>query len=284
VLSWPRWHRLVATGWHKDSLVVWLTGDPTYDTVAALAFGFVALVAVAAWFVPSAYGRFASPRFGVAVSPRLGWFLMELPSTLVFLAAYAAGVRRGEVVSVVLLAIWLVHYGYRGFYFPWAIRAARGDRATFSVAIIVAGWLSTSLHGYLNAAYITTVGGGYDRLWLMDPRFVFGVVVYYLGFVLTIRADATVRNLRTATEVQSGTKVYRIPRGGLFEYVTNASYLGELVAWLGFAVMTWSPGGLFIFLLSLANLLPRAVATHRWYKKRFSDYPKERRILLPFVL
>ena len=209
---------------------------------------------------------------------------MELPSTLVFLVIYATGTRRADPVSLVLLGLWLGHYGYRGFYFPWKIRAKRGPRRTFSLGIVAAGWVSTSLHGYLNAAFIVTVGGGYELSWLVDPRFVFGLILYYAGFFLTIRADSTIRKLRTPTELDADEKIYRIPRGGLFEYVTNASYLAELIAWFGFALLTWSPGGVFIFLLSLANLLPRAVATHRWYLARFPEYPKERRILVPFLL
>jgi 3-oxo-5-alpha-steroid 4-dehydrogenase 1 len=47
--------------------------------------------------------------------------------------------------------------------------------------------------------------------------------------------------------------------------------------------MTWSPGGLFILGISLANLVPRAIATHRWYREKFPDYPKDRKILIPFV-
>lgn len=61
----------------------------------------------------------------------------------------------------------------------------------------------------------------------------------------------------------------------------NASYFTELVLWVGFALFTFSPAGLFIVGISAANLLPRAVATHRWYHDRFPDYPKDRKILVP---
>jgi hypothetical protein len=33
----------------------------------------------------------------------------------------------------------------------------------------------------------------------------------------------------------------------------------------------------------MANLVPRAIATHAWYREKFADYPPERRILVPFV-
>ena len=81
----------------------------------------------------------------------------------------------------------------------------------------------------------------------------------------------------------AGTKEYRIPRGGLFRWVSSPSYLTELGAWAGFALCTWSLAGVFIFLISAANLVPRAFATHRWYRERFPDYPPERKALIPYV-
>jgi len=33
-----------------------------------------------------------------------------------------------------------------------------------------------------------------------------------------------------------------------------------------------------------ANLVPRAIANHRWYRRQFDDYPAERRAVVPFVL
>ena len=32
------------------------------------------------------------------------------------------------------------------------------------------------------------------------------------------------------------------------------------------------------------NLVPRAISNHRWYHENFSDYPKTRRAIVPFLL
>jgi hypothetical protein len=34
----------------------------------------------------------------------------------------------------------------------------------------------------------------------------------------------------------------------------------------------------------MANLLPRALAHHRWYQQKFPDYPPDRKAIVPFVL
>lgn len=261
----------------------WYTGDPTYDTLLAGALAFAAVVFIISWFLPSPYGRFASARFGLGLDPRLGWFLMELPATLSFLWFYWHGPRRLDPVPLVFFAMWIVHYGNRGFFFPANMRVARGAKSSFSFTVIGVGWMVTSLHGYFHAAWFTRYGH-YTTEWLRDPRFLVGFAVYYLSYALNIHSDAVIRNLRSSDEIAAGKKVYRIPQGGLFRWVTNASYLTELCAWAGFALCTWSLAGAFILLISLGNLVPRAWATHRWYRERFPDYPAERKALLPFLL
>lgn len=261
----------------------WYTGDPTYDSLLGGALIFACMVFAISWFLPSPYGRFASTRFGISVDPRLGWFLMELPATLSFVYFFFHGPRRGETVPLVFLCMWLVHYANRGFAFPMSMRVVRGGRGSFSVLVMAAGWAVTGLHGYFHATFFTRLGTHYTIAWLTDPRFVAGLLVYYACFVLNLQSDAIIRKLRTREELSAGVKTYRIPRGGLFRWVTSASYLTELGAWAGFALCTWSVAGVFIFLVSAGNLVPRARATHHWYRARFADYPTERKALIPFV-
>lgn len=260
------------------------TGDPTYDTLLALGLLGSVLVAVAGFFVQSPYGRFASRRFGVSLDPRVGWLLMELPAPVVFCLFFFRGQNWAEPVPLVFLGVFLVHYLNRGFLFPLRMRVPRGSQASFSLTVVAVGWLVTSLHGYLNAWFITELGTHYTLAWLTDPRFVAGILLYYGSFALNIHSDGVLRRLRTRAEVEAGERVYRIPTGGLFRYVTCPSYLTELTAWAGFALCTYSLGAVFVLLVSLANLVPRAFATHRWYHERFPDYPKDRRVLVPFIL
>jgi 3-oxo-5-alpha-steroid 4-dehydrogenase 1 len=37
-------------------------------------------------------------------------------------------------------------------------------------------------------------------------------------------------------------------------------------------------------MMTMANLVPRALATHAWYQKTFPNYPKERKAIFPFLL
>jgi len=262
----------------------WCTGNTTYDTWLTVALALALGAGVASIFIPSPYGRFASKRYGISMSPRLGWFLMELPAVPVFAFFFFTGARPTDPVRLLFAGVWFIHYANRGYLFPYLIRTAPGQRASFSLLVVVAGWGATSLHGYLNASFLVTHGTHFGKDWLTDPRFLAGIVLYYTAFGLTLHSEAIVRNLRTREELAAGKTTYRIPRGGLFRWVTSPCYLTELLAWAGFALCTWSPGGVFIFAISCANLIPRALATHQWYHRRFSDYPAERKALIPFIL
>lgn len=264
--------------------MTWYTGNSTYDTVLLIAYAYVVFVMVASLFVKAPYGRFSSDQYGFGLTPRLGWFLMELPATLSFLYFYFQGRNCWEPVPLVFLAVWLIHYGNRGFIFPFLMRVAKNAKGSFSITIILSGWATTVIHGYLNATFISDLGQHFTRDWFTSPQFIVGIVIYYAGYFLNLHSDAIIRNLRSQEEVDAGSKIYRIPRGGLFNYVTNASYLSELIAWTGFAIATWSLGAVFVLAISAANLVPRAFQAHQWYLDKFPDYPRERKVIIPFVL
>ena len=52
----------------------------------------------------------------------------------------------------------------------------------------------------------------------------------------------------------------------------------------GFALASWSLAGLSFVVMTAANLVPRALSHHRWYRTTFDDYPPERRAIIPYVL
>ncbi|MBI2382543.1 MAG: 3-oxo-5-alpha-steroid 4-dehydrogenase [Gammaproteobacteria bacterium] len=261
----------------------WYTGNSTYDTVLAIGFGFALFTIVGSLFVASPYGRFASDRMGVNLHPKLGWWLMEIPATVVFVWFFAQGPRAWEPMPLVLGLVWMIHYGNRGWFFPLSMRVAKGRRSTFSVTVVGAGMFVTAIHAYLNATLFTEYGTHLTGDWFRDPRFLAGLVVYYGGFALIVHSEAVVRSLRDPAKLAAGGGDYRIPYGGGYRFVSSPQYLGELIAWAGFALMTWGLPGVMIFLISAGNLVPRAFATHKWYRDKFPEYPAERKALIPYV-
>lgn len=247
----------------------------TYATVLWAGLGFAAVSAVASLFVRSPYGRFASTTFGPSLPIRAGWLLMESPA-VVFYPVFFLGPRSLEVVPLIFAGVWTLHYANRALYFPLSMRARPDSRMAWLVVVI--GMAVVGAHGWLYATWLGTHGTHLTADWLTDPRFLIGLPLYLLGFGLNVHSDALLRGLR-----RHGEGGYRIPEGGAFRWVSCPHYLGELLAWAGLALATWCPGGLFVLAVSAANLVPRARATHLWYRRELPGYPQERKALVPFV-
>ena len=83
---------------------------------------------------------------------------------------------------------------------------------------------------------------------------------------------------------QDGFSGYKVPHGFLFDRISCPNHLGEMIEWCGFALMSYSLAGLSFAVWTVANLIPRALAHHKWYNTYFDDYPPERKALVPLLL
>jgi protein-S-isoprenylcysteine O-methyltransferase Ste14 len=244
-----------------------------YVTFALLAFAVPTFLVLT--FVTAPYGRHRREGWGPTVPSRVGWILMECPAVVGFVAVFACGRHRAELVPLVLLAIWQVHYVHRTFVFPFRMRAT-GKR--MPIALPLLGLSFNAGNAYVNARWISHLGS-YPDGWLGDPRFLLGLAIFAIGLAVNLHADTVLIRLR-----EPGETGYRIPQGGLYRWVTSPNYLGEILEWIGWAVMTWSLAGLAFAVYTTANLAPRALSNHAWYRERFPDYPPGRRALVPFVI
>ena len=224
-------------------------------------------------FVSAPYGRHARGGWGPMVGARAGWLLMEAPASLVMLLCFAVGEHRGAGACA-LLALWQLHYVHRAFIFPFRLR--QGRPMPLSVALMGLGFNLTN--GYLNGRWLFTLGPELPAAWLLEPRFLAGAALFLLGLAVNLHADTVLLGLR-----KPGETGYKVPRGGLYRFISCPNYFGEIVEWLGWALASWSPAGLAFALWTAANLAPRALAHHRFYRERMPDYPPERRALIPFV-
>ncbi len=226
--------------------------------------------------VTAPYGRHLRGGWGPTLPSRVGWMLMESPAVVGFLAVYALGPNRAAPAPLVLLGMWQVHYVNRTVVYPLRLPAG-GKSMPLSIAAMAFGF--NVFNAYLNARWISQVGA-YAAHWLTGPRFIFGAALMGAGFATNLWADGVLRRLRGP----SAGGGYKVPRGGLYERVSCPNYLGEIAEWTGWAIAAWSPAGLLFALYTAANLVPRALANHAWYRRTFPDYPRGRKALVPFVL
>lgn len=245
-----------------------------YAWVVRAYLGLAVVVFLVLLRLPAGYGRHGGRRWGPALAARPAWVLMESPAILATILFFLVGRPFQHATAWVFLALWLTHYGYRTLVYPFLIRSGN----PVPVVVVAMGFLFNVGNAFLNGGGLFLVHEPRPVEWLRDPRFLLGLVLFLGGLATHVHSDHILRNLRAPGETW-----YRIPRGGLFRWVTSPNYLGEWVQWTGWAILTWSVGGLVFSIWTAANLFPRAVAHHAWYRDRFPDYPPDRRAILPGI-
>jgi 3-oxo-5-alpha-steroid 4-dehydrogenase 1 len=251
-----------------------VTAPDAYRNLVLLELALALLTVIGLRFITAPYGRHGRAGWGPTVPARFGWLIMESPAPLLFAGVYLTGAHRAQLVPLLFLGLWQLHYTQRTFVYPFLLRAG----ARIPVSIMALAIFFNVLNAYINARWISQ-WGDYPVRWLADPRFLVGVVLFLGGMAVNLGSDRTLRHLRGPGETG-----YRIPHGGGYRWVSSPNYLGEIVEWFGWALATWSLAGLAFALYTTANLAPRAMDNHRWYRQRFADYPADRRALIPFLL
>jgi 3-oxo-5-alpha-steroid 4-dehydrogenase 1 len=240
-----------------------------------LTFASSGIVFITLFFISAPYGRHLRSRWGPPLRSQFAWILMEAPAALAFAFFFFIGPQHTKPTSIVLFCIWEFHYLYRAFLYPWFIRKSV---KRMPISIVLMGITFNLCNTYLNGRYLFTFAKQYTSSWLLDPRFIIGVILFMVGIFINRQADNTLRKLR-----KPGDSDYQIPQGGLYRWVSSPNYLGEIIQWLGWALATWSWAGLAFAAWTIANLAPRAWAHHLWYRKQFPDYPNTRRALIPGI-
>lgn len=222
------------------------------------------------------YGRYAtsaSAWWGPNIPAKLAWFIQELPSFLWPLYALVFVPIESRVAQF-LIALFLLHYFQRTFIFSLRIRGGKPTK----LAPFIMAFAFCFFNGYLQTAYLAThfvFGNTFTSALCLAV----GVVLFVLGMLINIHSDGILRRLRTRTD-----QSHKIPHGGLFTHVSAANFFGEILEWFGFAMAQgFSPPALAFALFTFANIGPRGKQHHDDYLKRFPDYPKTRKAVIPFI-
>lgn len=227
-------------------------------------------------FVTAPFGRHASDQFGPTISNRVGWLIMESPAIWWFSIVFFATTGSNSVAAWVLFGFWMAHYLYRGIVFPCRIHTTG---KTIPVLIVVFAFSFQLINGYFNGMLLGKFGNAYSVDWFSNFNFWIGALLFVGGWTVNFVSDETLLGLRSGDETG-----YEIPHGKLFRWISCPNFLGEMIQWCGWALMCWNLAALSFAIWTVANLLPRALAHHRWYQREFDNYPTERKAVFPGLL
>ncbi len=240
-----------------------------------IALAFIVLPILLKVTVP--YGRHTTTHWGPTLRNRWGWFIMELPVLIIFSWFFFTGNAVKTLPVYVFYGLFMLHYLYRVFVFPFRLKE-NGKRMPW--VIVLLALFFNFANGFFNGYWFGTLSEGYyPDAWLTDPRFIIGIILFFAGMYINQKSDNRLLALR-----KGGKKGYYIPHGFLFKYVSSPNLLGEMIEWTGWAIMSWALPSFSFALWTAANLVPRAIDHHRWYRAKFPDYPKERKAVFPSIL
>lgn len=236
------------------------------------------VVFVALFFVDAGYGMMLNKKWGMTLSNKVGWFVMESPVFVLMTVLWLMSARRFEAAPLCILFLFQLHYFQRAFIFPFLLKG----NGRMPIAIIAMGILFNMVNAVMQGGWIFYFSpeGMYTAAWLKSPQFIIGTIIFIFGMAVNMHSDKIIRKLR-----KNGNTEHHIPRGGMFRWVSSANYFGEFIEWVGFAVLTWSWAGAVFALWTFANLAPRAVSIRNRYEAEFGEeFTKlKRKSIIPFI-
>ena len=236
------------------------------------------IVFIALYFVTAGYGVFYNKKWGPSVPNKIGWILMESPVFIAMILLCVFSERSTNIVCLIFLILFEIHYFQRSFIFPFLIRG----KSVMPLSVILMGVVFNTLNALMQGGWIFYVApeNMYEMSWLTTPQFIIGTLIFFAGMIINIHSDNIIRHLR-----KPGDTKHYLPKKGMFKYVTSANYFGEFVEWCGFAILTWSLAGAVFALWTFANLAPRAAKIYDNYKKEFGDELDTKKVkrILPFI-
>ena len=219
----------------------------TFDLLLLTMSALAVVVFAALYYVRAGYGMFQTSKWGISLNNKLGWILMEAPVFFVMLYLWWNSSVRCSAVPLVFFLLFELHYFQRAFIFPFLMKG----KSRMPIAIMLMGVVFNVLNGFMQGA----------------------------GMGINIHSDSVIRHLR-----KPGDTRHYLPQKGMYRYVTSGNYFGELLEWVGFAVLTCSPAAWVFVLWTFANLAPRANSIRNRYREEFgAQAVGGRKRMIPFV-
>lgn len=236
------------------------------------------IVFVALFFVKAGYGKFTSSKWGRSINNKAGWCIMESPVFIAMLLMWLCSERREMAAPFIMFLLFEAHYFHRSFIFPFKLKGS----SRMPLSIITMGMTFNLLNAIMQGGWLFYFSSPdrYADEWLYSPQFIAGTALFLAGMYINMQSDSIIRHLR-----KPGDTAHYLPKGGMYNYVTSANYLGEILEWTGFAILTWSTAGAVFAWWTFANLVPRSNFIYKKYTADFPEEMKKRRLrrIFPFI-
>jgi hypothetical protein len=214
------------------------------------------------------YGKF---RTGAGVNSRAGLALAYATPVFVYIVLWVEGGSPGTLYHLVVFGAFLFHFLRRIFEVSFVNSYSRPTplRALMIIAFLYGGVAASCAFFQVRTFRQPT----------SQPIFILGILIFAFGEVLNGYHHWLLARLRPL-----GVRIYVVPRHGLFGWAACPHYLGEILSFVGYAMMSdllpvWGNA-----MVLTAYLSARAHSTLNWYRREMAlQIPSGWRRLIPFA-
>ncbi|XP_011698340.1 PREDICTED: polyprenol reductase-like isoform X2 [Wasmannia auropunctata] len=108
--------------------------------------------------------------------------------------------------------------------------------------------------------------------------------IFLCSTYMQLRTNYILAGLRKNQHGDVVTKEHKIPFGELFNYISNPLELTEILVYLMLSTILWQASTFhYITVFVILNQVARAFFSDQWYRNTFKNYPKQRKILIPYI-
>ena len=216
------------------------------------------------------------------IPSRISWIIQECPCvfiTIFFIIYYFENLNYKNILVIVP---FLFHYIHRTFIFPFLIHSSKNNPLEITLMAFIFCFFNAIM---INRSVFCLIKDYEQKKFWID--YIFGLITFALGMYINIYSDYSM--IRQRNSNKDSNNKYIIPRGFMYELISCPNYFGELIEWLGFFILSNSFSGLVFFISTFANLFPRAIQYHQWYKTKFKeDFSTDknlyqRKAIVPFL-
>ena len=256
-----------------------LNEEDTYNFVIQVTFLILDIpIFLCLLFIKAYYGKFFNSnseesnciqkllrKIFPVIPSRISWIVQECPC--VFVTIFYLIHAHSEITAKKILVIlpFLIHYIHRTFIFPFVIHSSKNNPLEITLMAFTFCFFNAIM---INRSIFYYIDYDLNNFWLY---YIFGLITFACGMYINMFSDYSMIKQRNNNNEQTNGSKYIIPRGFMYELISCPNYFGELTEWLGFFVLSNTFSGLVFFVSTFANLFPRALQYHNWYKEKFKE-------------
>ena len=105
--------------------------------------------------------------------------------------------------------------------------------------------------------------------------------IFFLGWKHQLEAHKIFASMK-----RKSPESHSVPHGDWFKYVSCPHYLAEILIYLSLLMILGfkHKTACLIFAWVLTNQIIAGLMSHMWYRKKFKNYPTNRKAVIPFLI